>query len=364
MQPLAATFRAITPVFCAGYDQNGPSSIRAFSLRGAIRYWYRAVDPQFKKKEGRAFGSSAGEQGVASPFVLIVTTPCTGDHDFRRVFKAGKNESGGAAYLGYSLYMGSHNRKGIAPGTEFSIEVAPRMAALAGSREKEGAAQKKRSELEKARKCWAAGLWLLGHLGGLGSRSRRGIGTIALERWSGWPECEQLPLAHAAETPKEWKNLFRQGLDTIRGWFPGKWESNHGHQVIKDTEKSLTIVQGGCRSWQEAMDTAGEIYKDFRRREPLNRRASLGLPIILRKDRKRRSSKGEMRGYNKGRAASRIHMRIVETNEGYHPLFVALHGPPANRRTLRNNYLRGLETRDPELHMKLIEEVKQNKGGL
>jgi CRISPR-associated protein Cmr1 len=350
MDTLAATFRVITPVFCAGHEQNGPSHIRAFSLRGAIRYWHRAVDPLFRKHEGPAFGSSAGDQGEASPIVLIVSTPCQGSEDFSRVLKAGKRESGGAAYLGYSLYIGKNKRKGIAPGREFGIEVVPRLAALPAGKEKKDVAERKKSELEKARKCWAAGIWLLGHLGGIGSRSRRGIGTIALEHWNGWKDvCSELPLAHKANNPKDWKTMLRQGLETIKGWFSGRWDPSHEHQIIEDLEKSVALVQRGCRSWQDAMETAGDLYKDFRRGKPLEKRASFGLPLPKHKN---------------GRAASRLHIRILELGRSFHPLFVAMQGPVADTDTLKKNRLRELGTDDPQLHMKFIAELKQKHGGL
>src|SRR5690606_40204475 len=75
-----------------------------------------------------------------------------------------------------------------------------------------------------------AAIWLLGHVGGLGYRSRRGFGSVALKAWrvdnplqkGGTTEeiqqvIRQLPIADGAGSVHEWLNQFERGVRTLKG---------------------------------------------------------------------------------------------------------------------------------------------------
>ena len=377
MEILSATYRIITPVFCAGHHQNGPSEIRPFSLRGAARFWYRAVDPSFQTNEGVAFGSSAGSEGTSSPMVLLVTKrPSPSESkSYAGDFKPGKNQDG-ATYLGYSLYLRPNNRKGLPPGQEFTLEVSPRPGALPAAWDSPQTKEKKLKDLKLAQRAWAAGLWLLGHLGGLGSRSRRGIGTISLESWSGWPQCQELPPVGHPDEPRRWKDGVKRGLETIRGWFPGNWgqgKENPKHQTLQDLEKNLTIIQKRSddhekhsqdyraqkapKDWLQALRLAGSLYRDFRIEDKSRNsriqgaNASFGLPLD---------------GFDKtNRAASRLHIRILELGTYFYPMFLALQGPLGVGEAFhRRAKLSKLVEHDPNLPNVFIQEMKTHRGGL
>jgi CRISPR-associated protein Cmr1 len=69
---------------------------------------------------------------------------------------------------------------------------------------------------------------LLGHIGGLGSRSRCGFGTVALQPWE-WADKStiELPIAHSADSPEKWLEQFQNGLNIIKDWFKGKMVVDH-----------------------------------------------------------------------------------------------------------------------------------------
>ena len=87
------------------------------------------------------------------------------------------------------------------------------------------------------RQALLASWWLLGHLGGVGSRSRRGFGSLALTDWrieaeqGDWPERQRLPLLAHQGSPDAWRSAFQQALGVLqREWFhPFTEHTSHPH---------------------------------------------------------------------------------------------------------------------------------------
>lgn len=67
----------ITPCFCAGADQ-AVAEIRAPSIRGELRWWFRAMGGT-KNQEQEIFGGIAGEGGTSSALVVRVANVRLGD---------------------------------------------------------------------------------------------------------------------------------------------------------------------------------------------------------------------------------------------------------------------------------------------
>lgn len=271
---LVATFQTVTPVFCAGAKQKEPSEIRAFSLKGMLRWFYMALDGSADKDdEARIFGSASGS-GAASPVLLRVTSSLVGTKSYRTELNPRSAEIRGECYLGYSLYLGDNDRKAVEPNQTFTVILEPRWG----------------DPDDRVAKAWLAALWLLGHLGGIGSRMRRGFGTIALTRVNGaWPGLADLPLPHAqGQDPHQWKDLFMKGYGVIRSWFPTV--RRDGAPSLPDP-KSLTLLVGpgpGFGDWKSALHQIGSLMRDFRahtggpRNGKYPRNAAYGLPLTSR----------------------------------------------------------------------------------
>jgi CRISPR-associated protein Cmr1 len=56
---LEATFRIVTPLFLGGAKPNDCAELREASIKGALRFWYRAADPNYRQEEARIFGGTA-----------------------------------------------------------------------------------------------------------------------------------------------------------------------------------------------------------------------------------------------------------------------------------------------------------------
>lgn len=174
---LTATYRVVTPMFLSGADQS-TAELRLPSFKGALRFWWRALATErdigkLRDEEDRLFGSTRGASKVR-----MRIRPC----DAIRIAKKGSvlsdNEQGvvgeGARYLGYGVMEAfASQKKGTKAGqltraclqAPFTFSVELRAYDL-------DAAQKE--SLLQALKA-------LGTMGALGSKARKGYGSLILQ---------------------------------------------------------------------------------------------------------------------------------------------------------------------------------------
>lgn len=184
-QMLKARFCIVTPMFLGDADQKA-SSIRPPSLKGALRFWWRALNwsgflkqadqneaaalQALHKEEARLFGSTAAEKtGGQGVFLLTVAK------DEIKVAEEpfGKEMSGAQLYLlgmGLGSFKGGNHtlRNALEAKGTFSVELLFRPKTSASDR-----------------KSVADALYAFGLLGALGSRARHGMGSVSLTGWEG-----------------------------------------------------------------------------------------------------------------------------------------------------------------------------------
>ncbi|KYF57429.1 hypothetical protein BE08_43505 [Sorangium cellulosum] len=169
------TYEFLTPVFGGGVKVEGQhkhadpvTPVRAASIRGQLRFWWRACNPrgcreveELRAAEAEVFGSTAEPSRLT---VEVVTQPVA----YARVdVLAGKFEAvQGMAEIAYGAFpLRAEARSGA--GThgvlhQFSGPWQVRLRYPSG-----------------AQRDVAAALWAFAHLGGLGGRTRRGFGAVA-----------------------------------------------------------------------------------------------------------------------------------------------------------------------------------------
>ncbi len=357
---LLVTLSAVTPLFIGGAEPNARAELRISSVKGLLRYWYRALDGAYAQqerpgeptREERFFGSAAAGQ---SPCLLRLERWIEGDFPWKQ-----QRFENGVTYLGYSLGLYPNDRRAIPTGTSFTLRVT--------SHPVRGTAE--------ARQAWLAALWLLVHVGGIGARSRRGFGSLRIEKWDGWGECSALPLPCQATAPEEWKARMQAGLRKLREWFPNVPRVDH--TVVAPDARFLLLKEGyGDRSgrpvakgWELALNDAGTRLQQFRlRRDPdygavkahlvkknerelqshgqmppgvrpayLStgpERAAFGLPLTFRysslqqggSDRRPGPIQMTVVGTRHDRMASPLFIRIVRLGDSHHALFAHLPAP-------------------------------------
>jgi CRISPR-associated protein Cmr1 len=352
---LRLDFEVLTPLFLGGAGQE--AELRPPALKGLLRFWYRAVDPRFSEswqdttmtREARFFGSTAYGAGQ-SPFLLRIQSPLPKPlswDDFRTVHQEGteKKARDGLVYLGFPFQLpGNRHRNAIPPGHTFTVRcIVPR-----GGKDTD------------LRRVLVAAWWLLGHLGGSGSRARRGFGSLVLQSWTVendlWPELADLPLLTSAASPDEWLAGLDRARNTFQTWlgdFAAADTDNRHHPHLGKAFRYLLLTKPFPRQqWAMAMAHMGSLMQEFRMRRapdyqevknqvlaqsqqegrPLQYtpdRASFGLPLTFRY-----SSGGNItvvpydqeRKTTFERQGSLLQLRLVVIREQLYPLFLRLDG--------------------------------------
>jgi CRISPR-associated protein Cmr1 len=177
---LKARYRIITPLFIGDCYQKA-TYLSPASIKGALRFWWRALNwmrvhsferieedalLRLQLEESDLFGSADGNAGQAK-FLLRVKFKNSGKP--HNDWPIASSPSG---YLGIGLWeSGSVENKNFKPAREYVNENQTFIVELIC---KPNLSDEAVMQLQDALKAW-------GFLGGLGSRSRRGFGSVAIE---------------------------------------------------------------------------------------------------------------------------------------------------------------------------------------
>ncbi len=160
MKTLTITLKTVTPLFLGGAEPDKTAELRVPSIKGAMRFWYRAMDPDYKLNEPKIFGSTDSGQSKFSVRIVsqtIIPGNC-GAKNWNTRTKI--------SYLGYGpINRGETTRPYIESGSEFTMKIAF----------KPKTEDDERLAIEKS-------LWALLMFGGLGSRSRKGFGSLVVTK--------------------------------------------------------------------------------------------------------------------------------------------------------------------------------------
>ena len=355
-------FRILTPLFLGGADQNVPE-VRAASFKAALRYWHRAINPQAvfatseeaPRTEDLLFGGAREGSGQCSVLLRVKANNLTRFEWERRIldqFNEGRgiHARNGLRYLSYPFHMrGNNEREGIKPEAEFEVHFV-----LASG----GAGRDSRPFRQSVRRAWLASVWLLGSVGSLGTRSRRGFGSLEVTNWpamSDDPEwsndAKSLPDVWSAQNSVDWLAAFARGKETIANWFGSfnNYENiRFGHPHF-GSNASWELLEGDT-DWAAALNYAGRKLQDFRVRrspdyekvkeamrtnQPLRltpERAVFGLPLTFRYSSLKDAGEAQFvpsdpeKKKRLDRHASLLRIRLVRIGNRFHPLFLRLSG--------------------------------------
>lgn len=226
---ITAIFEVVTPLFLGGADPASTVELRPPSIKGALRFWWRALAwshhngdlDAIQKEEQKIFGA-AGQEGTASngatgqaSFILRIL-PIKGLKIISKddVLRDGASATVGPGmrYFGYGLMAAFGQNQGqlarpcLSAPFQFSIELVSRHPFA--------------DSLIDALK-------VMGLLGALGSRSRRGYGSLSLLSLAGDVEAWTAP-----KTKTDYANQLKTSLR---------------HELIKSTEPPYSAFSGLSR---------------------------------------------------------------------------------------------------------------------
>ena len=181
MQTISATYRATTPMFLGGAEQQ--AELRLPSFKGTLRFWWRAMAwervkdvSRLRDEEAALFGSSDERVGQSKVLIRLdrkATIPsalCPPEQ-----LKDGTQVVGsGARYLGYGVMeaFGSRNKNTVEGQLTRSCVPAP-FTFTVNMLLKSIIKSEQIQEITQTLK-------ILGLVGGLGSKSRKGYGSLTL----------------------------------------------------------------------------------------------------------------------------------------------------------------------------------------
>ncbi len=295
MQVIEATYRIVTPMFIGDAEQKA-TGVRPPSVKGALRFWWRSLNwgralaetgndtaealRWLHKEEARLFGLAARtgtngkQQGGQGVFLLRVTRQPQKLSPVVRGGAAG-NTSGwprnntGSGYLGFGLFEAGSREKGnyhppredLQEDQDFALELCFRP-------------RTDHDDLDSVRQ--ALKVW--GMLGGLGSRSRRGFGSVTLTKLDG---VDQLGDAE----------IYRATLQTLVDDHRRVTELPP-FTAFSRFARFCLLGEAGSNA-RQVHDTVGELYRQHRGQpSPLRGQVKIpfGLPLQGEDETNRRAS--------------------------------------------------------------------------
>jgi CRISPR-associated protein Cmr1 len=180
---IKATFSIVTPMFLGDAEQKA-IDIRPPSIKGALRFWWRALNwarisaecadievdalKKLHSEEGRLFGISAGDDDGGQGIFLLNVLPSK----IEKSEQPFKDMDGAQLYLlgmGLGSFKGgNHTLRNALVSGDFTVRLLFRSSSEA-------------SDQQSIRDA----LYAFGLLGALGSRARHGMGSISLKEWEG-----------------------------------------------------------------------------------------------------------------------------------------------------------------------------------
>lgn len=256
---LSATFEIVTPMFIGDANQQA-TAIRPTAIKGALRFWWRAMNghlssSELAKEEGRLFGSTDG----AGVFSLSVT----GNDKFQALTDwPPKDANNSSSYMGYGLTGDQQNphREYIPAGVHFDVNLTFDQKATASDKQ----------HIQKA-------LEAFGLFGSLGSRARRGFGSVQLIKLNG--------TNFISMTQPQVKQWLKNNLDsTLKKQDQIAFTAFSADSFFAIPESTI------ANDFKATHSKLGSLYKQARALKPTKVRAVFGLPLKAVNESLRRAS--------------------------------------------------------------------------
>ena len=71
LNEVTITYRIVSPMFMAGADITKDAELRVASIKGGLRFWYRAIDSDYQANEMKIFGGTDEAVGQAQFLIRI-----------------------------------------------------------------------------------------------------------------------------------------------------------------------------------------------------------------------------------------------------------------------------------------------------
>jgi CRISPR-associated protein Cmr1 len=237
MHELSVHMKLVSPAFVGGADQR--AELRVASIRGLLRYWWRAIQPPMSPaklldKETNLFGSTSAGQ---SKVLMRIT------EDGTKPLPAGMTVNNSIGYLGYGIAEYKRGKRRVETirdaldaNSQFTLQLLFKKGA-----------EKQKDGLLNA-------LWCLTYLGGMGSRSRRGFGSMVVTGIDG---------AGFPALPRSPEDLKEQIEEKFRSLRVSERDRLPDHTALS-RESAVVVWPLRKKSWEQALREVGDRLNGFR----------------------------------------------------------------------------------------------------
>lgn len=249
MNNITAVLETITPLFLGGADPRGNPELRAPSLRGAMRYWLRALlggvygdddkgQQKINHQETEIFGSSSSGSNLVCQIRELTSKNIN-------PVQLNPDQHPGEMYLLWA----SKDRKYIAQ-SSFAISIKPRT----------GGKMSHENFLLAG-----ASFWLLLQFGGLGTRSRRLMGSLNAKSIEKWPE--ELPSAKVeGSEPAELTYSLADSIRLLRNLVPmdesAKFSPMSEFDILHPNHSAIYVWK---KKWNDVRALIDDFGVDFQK---------------------------------------------------------------------------------------------------
>jgi CRISPR-associated protein Cmr1 len=258
---ITATFEVVTPLFLGGADPSRAVELRAPSVKGALRFWWRALAwgrhggdlNAIRKEEQRIFGAAGDDHNHLGQASFGLRARWLSEPSRLAETRSLTSGKPGTSYLSYGVI---NRGRGNSPRPCYQLSGRFELTFHAF----------RRTDRESKLHPVSDAIKLFGLLGGLGGRSRRGWGSVALT------ELEVEDEAIRWQAPQDLAE-YRNALSLILG---GTADMPGAPYSAFSKGARLHVFGVGTEALA-VLDQLGQAYQAFRR-EHANRSFIFGLP--------------------------------------------------------------------------------------
>lgn len=262
--------RTVTPLFIAGADQRRIENegLRAPSLKGLLRWWFRAIMggmvasiDHLRELENQIFGSTDQKSRIK-----IVSTVMSDPSSIEIPKKL--------EYLWFSIKLQGRQQY-YPPNTKFRVDII----------------SLDEDYLKVALGC----LWAIIYLGGIGTRMRRGAGSLTVDNIKVRVDTEEyspyefIPYEFIfnGKSINDAKNFIKNNLVKIFKTFKefanksstySNSSPEHDFAILTKKFAKISLINRMFDSWEEALAEVSRVYKQVRQEKKLERYI-FGLPL-------------------------------------------------------------------------------------
>jgi CRISPR-associated protein Cmr1 len=265
MHKIVLKCRTISPMFMYGSDKT--PELRSSEFKGMIRYWWRLLQlesdhKELRKKEAEIFGGTQEKEGKSKVRIKVYPQPKEFVKNLKEDYKLDwsfnkqrRTLEGKHAGIGYFLYSVIQENY-LKPDFEFYIEITS-------------------NDTDAFRNATNA-LWAAIYLGGFGTRSRRGAGSIEVKEVKSTTHLNvdfQIPQVNSHKEIKEYlekniKKIYNKDNKNLREL---KYPSLYNAKILILEPKN---------QWIDALNEIGINYLNYRKKLKKYEKTIFGLPLI------------------------------------------------------------------------------------